>query len=542
MWYRRRVTRLAWTRRAHDAPAVVRNLPALIGEVLEDRTLLSGVTDSSDGEGSWAVLLGSESSLSFVLPVDSVSWLFAKDFGQELDLVAGDPSQEGVVPTSLHFRIDVQSSWRDVVKLSADAENSATDGSPVLVRVEFDVVNLADGANRFVNIFVEFVDEAASINSMAPTGESRFNLASDFDSPSPDANIPTGGLLATATFPIGFQSTGGVDRVSYLPLETYSGTELEDERRLQLSLRSGALEFVDQPKASFVEEEFTDESSMNSIGSLSDPGEVLAMLAAAAEPAGVSNPEVLATSPPDLFSATVLFTSSSSTGSIGAYDLTSVVISPVEGLQAAAAPLIAVVETVLASLDMTAGVLLALLIGSGGSTSPIAPVVQPIVDSSHVVIDPKRPRWALHDGIIEELAMYSMVVAPDQHFDLKDFGPAFRGTDPVVRIEFDVPPQHGQVSATEIPGSFRYTADPGFSGVDTARFQITRASGQTVAGAVTILVNGRGLLDRPLEPVRQVELPIRDQRLSNNGPSVWQATPAAIDLSFGLSDGGMDLP
>ena len=146
------------------------------------------------------------------------------------------------------------------------------------------------------------------------------------------------------------------------------------------------------------------------------------------------------------------------------------------------------------------------------------------------MIDPKRPRWALHDGVVEELAAYSLVVAPDQHFDLKDFGPASQAADSVVRIEFEVPPLHGLISPTESPGSFRYSADPGFSGVDTARFRVTRASGQSVAGAVTIFVGDDGLPDRPSTSVRQVELPIGDQRVSE------------LDASFRLSGGWLDLP
>ncbi len=543
MWHRRRVTSFAWTRRAQDVPAVVRNLPALIGETLEDRTLLSGVAETAAEEGSWADLLGSEPSLSFVVPADSLLGLVLKDASQDFSRVVAELSDEGDVLPSLHFRADAQSDWRSFVKIFSDADTSVMDGSQVLLTVEFASASSADGATRFVTISLEVLGEAALINGgAAATNESRFNLASNSNSTNPDESFPMFGLLTTSALPVGLPSIPGVGTAISPSPGASVVTARDDDLGPAQYLPMSPLEFVDQSAARFDDVEFANATTMTLVGSLSQPDSVLAMLASTGEPAGVSVAEVSAESPATLMSPAVVFSATNSTGSSVAYDVTDIVISPAEGLQAAAAPLMAVVETVLASLDMTATALLALLTGAGGGTSPIAPVVQPIVDSSHVVIDPKRPRWALHNGVIEELAMYSLVVAPDQHFDLKDFGPAFRASDPVVRIEFVVPPQHGNVSATEIPGAFRYSADPGFSGVDTARFVVTRASGQAVAGAATFVVNGRARLDRPAAPVRQVELPIRDQRLSDNGMLLRHSTPAAIDASFGLLDGGMDLP
>ena len=537
MWHRRRVTSFAWTRRAHDVPVVVRNLPALLGETLEDRTLLSGVTDTAVKQSSWSVLLGTETSLSFVLPVDSVLGLLASDISQTANRLAGEPFGEGHDLTSLQFRADAQSDWRNFMKFSPDADSATTEGAQVLVTVEFASANFADEAMRFVTISLEFLSDATLINGGAvATDESRFNLASNAEAATPDESLPMLSLSTTSALSVGLQSIAGVGTAISPSPGASPVTEQEDGLDSVRYLPLSSPEFVGQPTVRFEDVEFADSIAMTSVGSLSQQDTVLVMLASTTEPAAVSVVDVVAESP------TVVFSASHSTGSNVAYDVTDIVISPTEGLQAAAAPVMAVVETVLATIDMTASALLALLSGAGGGASPIAPVVQPIVDSSRVVIDPKRPRWALHNGVIEELAMYSLVVAPDQHFDLKDFGPAFRAADPVVRIEFVVPPQHGNVSATEIPGAFRYSADPGFSGVDSSRVVVTRSSGQVVAGAVTFVVNGRALPDRPVAPIRQVELPIRDQRLSDNGILLRSSTSAAIDASFGLSDGGMDLP
>ena len=80
MWHRRRVTSFAWTHRALDVQVVVRNAPPVIAEILEDRTLLSGIATTPGSDVSWADLLGSDSSLSFSLPIDVVSGLTAKGF------------------------------------------------------------------------------------------------------------------------------------------------------------------------------------------------------------------------------------------------------------------------------------------------------------------------------------------------------------------------------------------------------------------------------------------------------------------------------
>jgi hypothetical protein len=207
--------------------------------------------------------------------------------------------------------------------------------------------------------------------------------------------------------------------------------------------------------------------------------------------------------------------------------LDEIIQTPTEGLQLAAAPGFLVVESLLATFDTIARGLLAFFSGFSNMQPPIAPVVPPIMDSPPLVIDPKRPRWALHNGMVDELAAYSIVVAPDQHFDLKDFGPAGRANvdDPVIRIEFDSPPLHGQIVPGDAAGSFCYSSDPGFSGVDTSRFRVTRASGQSVAGSVTIVVADHERPARPALPVRQVEFPIDDPGVSDFTPDKRDSGP-----------------
>ncbi len=544
MWNRSRVARFAWTRRVHDVPAVVRHLPALAGEILEDRTLLSGVADSSCSESSWADLLGSETSLSLLLPVDAVSELLAMDSGQALSPLIGNSRQEGegVAAPSFHVRVDAQAHWHDVLSVSASGEGLVAGGSLVLVTVEADGLDSPDGPGRFVNITVEFFDAMERINGAAPNGESRFNFASSTDVDQSELSLPISNPLATEMYSIGRPNVVAVGSVSSLASRTIAVSSEGNDLRGAMSSEINSTEQVDHPASEFDEMEAVDDLKVDSLGSFTQPVTLLAIFSSATESAGVPSAQVSVESTAVLFEPAVLRSFNGVSESATAFDSVAIVMSPADGLQAAAAPLLAVVETVLASLDTTARTLLALFTGSGGGTSPIAPLVEPIVSSSPVIIDPKRPRWALHDGMIEELAAYSLVVAPDQHFDLKDFGPGSSAADPVIRIEFDVPPQHGQISAAAIPGSFQYSADPGFSGADAARFVITRASGQTVAGVVTILVGDHGLFDRPPAPVRQVELPILDQRLSDRGTAPWHLSPSAIDAGFGLSDGGMDLP
>lgn len=563
MQNRSRVTSFAWTRRVHDVPAVVGSLPALTGEILEDRTLLSGVMDSSSGEGSWADLLGSETSLSLLLPVGAVSGWLAMDSEQALLSLIGNSQSEDIAFPTIQFRVDAQSQWCEVVDLSdwgqapqnsemaerrsedtlrdtppilsfavPDPGQLATGGLQVLVTVEIDGLVSSDGPGRFVSITVQFVDAMERLPEAATNSESRFNFASGSEINQPDLSLPISNPLATATFSIGQPNVAAVGEGSGPSLKEVAVSECKSDLHNTESFAINAMERIEPTASEFDDMETVDDWKTTMLGSFTRPVTLLAIYSPATESPGAQVPVESAAV---VFQPTVLESFNGVSESAAALNSVVTVMSPADGIQAAAAPLLAVVETVLASLDTTARTLLALFTGSGGGTSPIAPVVEPIVSSSPVFIDSKRPGWALHDGILEELAAYSLVIAPDQHFDLKEFGPASSAADPVIRIEFVVPPQHGQVSAAATPGSFRYTADPGFSGADTARFVITRASGQTVAGAVTMLVSDRSLMDLPLAPVRQVELPILDLRLSDLAPS-------AIDASFGLSDGGMDLP
>lgn len=539
MQNRSRVTSFSWTRRVHDVPAVVGALPALAGEILEDRTLLSGVMDSSSGEGSWADLFGSETSLSLMLPADAVAECLATESGQALTPFIGDSQSEDVGFPTIQFRVDAQAQWCEIVNLLATGEAVAAKGSQVLVTVEADGLDSSDSAGRFVSITVRFFDAMERLPEAATSGELRLNSASGSEFDPPDLSLPISNPLGTAMFSIGQSNVAAVGKVSGPSLKTVAVSDWKSEHHNVESFAISSIERVDPPASGFDDLDAVDELKMATLGSFTRPVTLLAIFSPATESPGARVPVEPAAV---VFEPTVLNSFHGVSESAAAFNSVAIVMSPADGLQAAAAPLLAVVETVLASLDTTARTLLALFTGSGGGTSPVASVVEPIVSSSPVIIDPKRPRWALHDRVLEELAAYSLVIAPDQHFDLKEFGPAFSAADPVIRIEFVVRPQHGQVSAAATPGSFQYMADPGFSGADTARFVITRASGQAVAGVVTILVSDLNLMNRPPAPVRQVELPILDQRLSDRGAAPWSLSPLAIDASFGLSDGGMDLP
>lgn len=531
---RSRVTRFGRTRQSQFVPAVVRYLPALAGENLEDRTLLSGVTDSANCESSWAELLGAETSLSFLWPADAISGWLAMGSGQRLSPLTDSSHSEDVALATFHLRVDAQADWREVMNLSDSGEESPADGTQELVTVKADDEDSPDGAGRFVTITVDFVGPTVRLPEATTNGEPRFDFASGAEVNAPDFSLPISNPLALAKFSAGLSSVAIIGDASGPTAETIAVEHSETDLLIAASMAISTTERVDPPATEFEDVDGFQELTSSELGSLTQPVTLLAIFPSAAGSPSAADAQNTVELAAVLFEPAVLKSFHGGTDSGTAFDTVAIVLLPADGLQAAAAPLMAVVETVLASLDTAARALLAMLTGAGGGTSPIAPVVEPIVSSSPVLIDPKRPRWALHDGMIEELAAYSLVIAPDQHFDLKEFGSAASAADPVIRIEFEQPPQHGQLSAAASPGSFQYSADPGFSGADTARFRITRASGQTVAASVTILVGERDFMNRPAAPVRQVELPILDQRLS--------LSPSAIDASFGLSDGGMDLP
>ncbi len=503
---------------------------------------MSGVADSPDQGESWAVLLGSGSSLTFLLPAEAVLGLLAITASEAAAASVDElsPRDAGSPSITFNLRVDAQSKWHDTLARPVPAEEFATTELQLVVTIELDAADQSKVPARLVTITIGMVNDVELAHDMPPDFVSRTDVASD-------SSLPDFTLMSAETRPAGlpiFVSAGTVNRLS---VTTFASAGSVEEFSSQRNLATSSVDLANSPAAvrgewtDFDDVDFGRELTMTSARSFADS--ISDESTSGAKSVGISSAVVSGESPPASFDPADLFAVIDASNSAGLDDLTAVVILPAAGLQAAAAPLIAVVETVLASLDTAARALLALLTGSGGGTSPIAPVVQPVFDSTPVMIDSKRPRWALHNGLVEELAAYSLIVAPDQHFDLKDFGPASRAADPVVRIEFDVPPQHGQVSATEVPGSFRYSADPGFSGVDTARFRVTRVSGQTVAGAVTMFVGDRGLPEGRA-PVRQVELPAEDRRVSEHGAGQMRDASAttAIDTSFRLSGSWMDLP
>ncbi len=528
MWHRRRGSKITRTRRALGVPAVAGNVSALIAEMLEDRTLLSGIAE--DGNESWAELLRTNDSVVWLLPSDAVTWIAAK---------SGDAESGDVV-----VQLDAESNWHEFVRLSVNTDESISIKSQVLLVVEWSAGNTSDDDGSigvadafdtpFVQITIRSTNDSLIAASLPQDFVSRNNApafqgssVSNIGQPTDD---PTDQLIPVIAKPVESSKSGGSGSVNASVAVAELATPTTNVGKDVRSEASSLPGVTQRQHKEFNNVELTGiglELVLLRSDDVSQPAANFTKTSTKPATASIASVPV----EPDSISIeqTVSFVSLNSTDAAGSFDVVASAMTPVEGLQAAAAPVVAVIETLLASLDTAARALLALLTGSGGSSSPVAPTAQPILNSTQVVFDPKRPRWALHDGLVEELAVYSLVVANDQHFDLKDFGPASRAADPVVRIEFDVPPQHGQVASTAIPGAFRYSADPGFSGVDTARFRVTRASGQTVAGAVTIFVEDPGLPAGPAS-VRQVELPVDDRRVSE------------MDAGFRLSDGWLDLP
>lgn len=545
MWHRLRVIRFARTRRALGAPAVARSVPALISEVLEDRTLLTGLTDLSLAAATWSDLLGSQESIVLRLPVSAIAGRITNESESMLTRSSADTSLSEVELTSTLLQVDAQSNWSDLLNWSGELVESDKGDLQVLVTIQLDSGESFDSNFQFVKLSFDFRSGAFPTGDGVPTFDSLVPLAAISGGFRSELGLQLDAFTASANSAFSFMgiSADWASIQQSADLETTVGAmDILRNRQSTDSLSSGD---ATQPTTSRGDvDEYssleTDGATITSVGPFERMEIPFANSSAAEIDAfGANTVAELAFAPME---SQRMIASLDAVDSPRVAQLAAVSMLPADGLQAAATPLVVVFETVLASVDTAARAVLALLTGSGGGTSPTAPIVLPIFDSTQVALDPKRPRWALHDGLVSELATYSLVVAPDQHFDLKDFGPASRAADTVVRIEFDLPPQHGQVLTTMTPGAFRYSADPGFSGVDSARFRATFASGQVVAGVVTAVVPDRGLAVAPAGPVRQVEVPLEDRRISESGQMRDASVSAEIDAGFLLSGGWLDLP
>lgn len=551
MWHRRRVTKIARTRRALFVPAAARDVSLFIAEALEDRTLLSAVTDFEDS----ATLVNDDSESQaaqiWLIPANTVAWFvslhsdFQQNFQQGADAAASAESTS--VGSDVVFRFTLDSNWLDQLSTTDESADSADLSSALFVIA--DTVSIGSSGLHFEAASNDAVEPIkitfrSSESSADPLGSllNRFSLETPIFlklSP-PNAQLADDLLLSVGLIANAIQIvTGPATTVSTAPGDfskpdftstPTDGTKVVAVTALRNETILGANRFVEptepdkliDPRISGIAQEFTGICT----STLVEPEHAPTFLA-------ISMPTTA-----DSAEAAVALALWQTAKLVEAAGISAIVESPAVSLHLAAEPIIAAVETVLTTLDTFASAVFALFMGSGGSSSgPIAPTLQPRRVGLPILMDSQRPRWALQTGRIEELAAYSLVVAPDQHFDLREFGPASRlnADDSVIRIEFSLPPQHGQIESGAAAGLFRYSADPGFSGVDGARFQATFASGQTVAGNVTFVVPDPGTSGRPAAAIRQVDLPVNDRRVS-------ESSPASIDESFRLSGVWLDLP
>lgn len=544
-------------RRALGVPVVARRVSPLVAEVLEDRTVLSGVTGSAESGATWADLLASNSPQTFVVPAGLVERMFQgmKTASAETDSAPLSPT--GVSSPAVSFQIDADAAWP--VALAGQFPPGAVSGefSQAVIVVEFDDnADRSEGRRPFVNIRVSFVSDVVGAGDPLTSGGASVDFLSDA--------IPT-------TVRVSPRLEGRDDGIGARESEAADSSLTGiSNRQLDVAESNAALQEVasesngtllsatprgSQSRVGREPAEFNLAGLGNELSTFSFIEPFNGAPSSLPKRAAISAAAHAVSFRADVNSAAwgAAVASASSKASLKQIDFAAVAMRPVDGLQAAATPLVVVVETVAATLDAAARAVMAMFGGAagGGASSPVAPVVQPAVDPLRVMLDPQRPRWALHDGLVEKLAAYSLAVAPEQHFDLRDFGPPTRVEsggipDEVVRIEFDMLPQHGRLLAGTTPGSFRYSPDPGFSGVDGAKFRVIRASGESVTGLVTVFVEDRTAPAKQPAPVRQVDLPALDQRVSDARESAALVSPAAaaqdIDALFQATTDWVDWP
>lgn len=152
-------------------------------------------------------------------------------------------------------------------------------------------------------------------------------------------------------------------------------------------------------------------------------------------------------------------------------------------------PVLGLAGSVILMLQTVGRTALLAVFGEGGA-GPIAEFVEPIIDLAEIGNPPKRWELKIVDSVVPGPIVQA--VSSDRHFEIRNIGPAanVEGALPdVATLTLLTLPRHGvleHVGATQ--NMFRYVPDPGFSGVDEFRYRLKTASGESHEGQLVIHV------------------------------------------------------
>lgn len=171
-------------------------------------------------------------------------------------------------------------------------------------------------------------------------------------------------------------------------------------------------------------------------------------------------------------------------------------------------PVLGLASTVVLMVQTVGRTALLAFVGEGGvSGGPVAEFVEPLLDLADV--GQPSERWELKtvDAVID--APLAQAVSGNRHFEIRNIGPATDADGNASRITsltLLTLPRHGALEQVGVgPTTFRYVPDPGFSGVDVFRFRMRSSDGATHEGQVVINVpaesarTGLRTVNRPIE-------------------------------------------
>ncbi len=152
-------------------------------------------------------------------------------------------------------------------------------------------------------------------------------------------------------------------------------------------------------------------------------------------------------------------------------------------------PVLGMASTVVLMVETVGRSLLLALVGEGGPSGPVADFVEPILELADASQTPEHWELKVSDAIETSVAQ---VVSGDRHFEIRNIGPAADAggnSSGVIGVALLSLPRHGALEQVGVrPTSFRYVPDPGFSGVDVFRFRMRTSSGATREGQIVINV------------------------------------------------------
>lgn len=252
-----------------------------------------------------------------------------------------------------------------------------------------------------------------------------------------------------------------------------------------------------------------DHPEANDLSELTGPAETSASLPLAEDLSGFGQSVLetstdLASAETDAATKPILASASSASGSLEAINIVpDVEASAARSYEATfvpatmsqlASPVTSVLAGLAAAADTVARVVLVAL-GADGGDGPAASIIDPAAPAldAAAVAGGEAPKWALGKSV-DDLLEFSRVTITGGEVEagLLESAPVMippAGQNGVLAVQVETLPQHGELE--EIAGrlgQYRYTGDPGFSGVDTFSYLVVTPGGSSSRGLVTIVV------------------------------------------------------